>query len=153
MRDPDAWYDSASKTIFFPQTQPWRLMRKLTPSTWRHVAMVRAVIWDRIFKGKFSDRGYAITVYKQWIEEVKANVPADKLLIFDCKQGWGPLCAFLNLPEPIQKFPHSNTNEDFQARYAKRIRHQFIKEFVLPVSVVALAVWLAVRAKPLPQRL
>ena len=37
-------------------------------------------------------------VYLDWIEMVKATVPPEKLLIFNVKQGWEPLCNFLNLP-------------------------------------------------------
>ena len=29
---------------------------------------------------------------------VKETVPPEKLLIFNVKQGWEPLCNFLNLP-------------------------------------------------------
>ena len=41
--------------------------------------------------------------FNKWVEEVKETVPADKLLVFEAKQGWKPLCEFLGLPEPGQK--------------------------------------------------
>ena len=40
--------------------------------------------------------------FNEWVEEVKATVPEDKLLVFEAKQGWKPLCQFLGLPEPGQ---------------------------------------------------
>ena len=38
--------------------------------------------------------------YNKWCEEVKATVPKEKLLVFEVKQGWEPLCKFLGLPIP-----------------------------------------------------
>jgi hypothetical protein len=32
-------------------------------------------------------------------------------LVFKVKEGWGPLCEFLKLPEPDTDFPHVNDNE------------------------------------------
>ena len=40
--------------------------------------------------------------FNKWVEEVKATVPKEKLLVFEAKQGWKPLCEFLGLPEPGQ---------------------------------------------------
>ena len=37
-------------------------------------------------------------VYVDWLEHVKNVVPSDKLLVFNVKQGWEPLCKFLNVP-------------------------------------------------------
>ena len=34
--------------------------------------------------------------------EVKATIPADRLLIYNLIDGWGPLCEFLNKPIPNQ---------------------------------------------------
>jgi hypothetical protein len=41
-------------------------------------------------------------------EMVKAGVPADRLLIFDVREGWQPLCEFLGVPVPDEPFPHLN---------------------------------------------
>ncbi|CAB9505391.1 NAD dependent epimerase dehydratase [Seminavis robusta] len=42
--------------------------------------------------------------YKDFVAEVKATVPADKLLVFNAKDGWDPLCKFVSpLAESIQE--------------------------------------------------
>jgi hypothetical protein len=41
-------------------------------------------------------------------DEVKRTVPADRLLVWSVKEGWGPLCDFLELPVPEGPFPHLN---------------------------------------------
>ena len=37
----------------------------------------------------------------------------DKLLIYNVKQGWSPLCKFLNLKEPDLPFPFINDKNTF----------------------------------------
>ena len=35
-------------------------------------------------------------------------IPKDKLLIYNVREGWEPLCKFLGVPIPSQSFPHRN---------------------------------------------
>ena len=42
---------------------------------------------------------------------MKKTVPQEKLLIFNVKDGWEPLCNFLELPIPEEPFPNSNDSE------------------------------------------
>ena len=35
-------------------------------------------------------------------------VPSNQLLVFDVRQGWDPLCQFLNVPVPDEPFPNIN---------------------------------------------
>ena len=37
----------------------------------------------------------AVRFFNDWVELVKAEIPAERLLVFEVKQGWGPLCHFL----------------------------------------------------------
>ena len=53
--------------------------------------------------------------YKQWIAEVKRSVPEDRLLIFSPKEGWDPLCRFLDVPVPEIPFPRLNDSNFFKA--------------------------------------
>ena len=36
------------------------------------------------------------------------------VLVFSPKQGWSPLCSFLNLPEPNVPFPRVNSRDELQ---------------------------------------
>ena len=38
--------------------------------------------------------------------EVRANVPSEKLLVYNVKMGWKPLCDFLEVPVPEKPFPN-----------------------------------------------
>jgi hypothetical protein len=42
------------------------------------------------------------------------HVPPEKLLVFEVRQGWGPLCEFLGKPVPEQPFPHVNDTQAFK---------------------------------------
>ena len=37
----------------------------------------------------------AVRFFNDWVELVKAEIPAERLLVFEVKQGWAPLCHFL----------------------------------------------------------
>ncbi|CAK8689030.1 unnamed protein product [Clavelina lepadiformis] len=36
------------------------------------------------------------------------NAPKDRLLVYNVKEGWGPLCKFLGKEIPNKEFPHEN---------------------------------------------
>ena len=41
--------------------------------------------------------------------QVEERVPAERLLVYDVKQGWEPLCEFLGVEPPKDEpFPHLN---------------------------------------------
>ena len=46
--------------------------------------------------------------YREHNERVQAVVPENKLLVFNLKQGWKPLCDFLECEIPEQEFPFLN---------------------------------------------
>jgi hypothetical protein len=49
-------------------------------------------------------------------EAVKAAVPAHRLLVYQVKDGWGPLCASLGVPAPTDPFPRTNDRGEFWDR-------------------------------------
>ena len=50
--------------------------------------------------------------YNSHNARVRETIPAKQLLEFHPKEGWEPLCEFLNKPVPGVPFPHSNSSED-----------------------------------------
>ena len=59
-------------------------------------------------------RATAIARYNQHVEEVKAAVSPERLLIFKVDQGWKPLCDFLGLPVPDGPFPNVNDRNEIK---------------------------------------
>ena len=61
-------------------------------------------------------RGYQATV--DWPGCNKRVVPSDRLLVYEVKEGWGPLCAFLGVPVPdATAFPHLSDTNKFRSRF------------------------------------
>ena len=124
VRDPERWYKSASETIFSASRggprQLWQLLT--TPRMWRSIWVVIRLIPRRTFGGKEHDKAHAIRVFEQHIEEVKRTVPPEKLLVYEVKEGWEPLCRFLEVPVPDSPFPHVNDTGAFQKMMNERFR-------------------------------
>jgi len=117
------WYRSASTTVrkAGPQTVPEKLgmLFKLATNsrTRKVVAAIKffeKIFWEKQFKGRFNDKKYAERVFNQHIQEVIDHVPAEKLLVYEVKDGWKPLCDFLDCPLPEGDFPHLNKGENFK---------------------------------------
>ncbi len=114
VRDPEKWYESVRTTIYASSTRP-RGDAPVDPVRTAQGRMVGQLIWQGEFRGRFEDKAYAIDVFNGHNEAVKQTVPADKLLVFDVKQGWEPLCAFLGAPVPDEPFPRVNDRDSFLA--------------------------------------
>jgi hypothetical protein len=69
-----------------------------------------------VFDGRVEDRSYAIGVYNAHVAKVRATLPESRLLEFEAKQGWEPLCRFLGVDVPDEPYPRVNTTEDFIGR-------------------------------------
>lgn len=53
-------------------------------------------------------------------DAVKAAIPANQLLGYQVKDGWGPLCTFLGVPVPAIPFPRTNDRGEFWDRVSGR---------------------------------
>lgn len=109
IRDPEEWYRSMAETIYAIQPAfPWWFPRSVR-------AIHDEIIWNGNLQGVFENHDKAIAVYREWIEEVKRTVPASRLLVYNVKEGWKPLCDFLGVPVPEGKaFPHINERKSFK---------------------------------------
>ena len=119
LRDESRWYESAAETIYAVSSNFPRLVGWLVPQLGRFHRMVHAAIWDGTFGGRFEDRDHAIGVYRDHVERVKRTVPPERLLVFEVREGWEPLCRFLDVPEPEDPYPRINTRDQFPAPAAE----------------------------------
>lgn len=91
-RDPESWYDSLCNTIL-PSTR--KAAAADDPLRRRFGEWANEIIWKRVFDGRIDDREHTIEVYRAHVDRVRAEVPADRLLVFEAGQGRAPLCEFL----------------------------------------------------------
>ena len=67
-------------------------------------------LMDTVFGGSLDtlSKDDYIAQYLRHIDDVKATVPAERLLVYSVTEGWEPLCEFLGHPVPDTPFPHAN---------------------------------------------
>ncbi|HEV3132066.1 MAG TPA: sulfotransferase [Acidimicrobiales bacterium] len=109
VRDPDAWWKSASNTIFiavetyFKPDAPndgWTrmgrgMMERFTPS-WR-------------------DESAAKAAYLAHNDHVRTTAPRHRLVEWHPGDGWEPICSSLGMEVPDHPFPHVNTTAETRA--------------------------------------
>jgi hypothetical protein len=144
VRDPDRWYESTRTTIYgmsgASSSPLFSLAAMFVPRIRRirgAVRMVSKLAWEDMFGGRFEDKEHAIEVFEGWNGEAKERVPAERLLVYEVKEGWGPLCEFLGVQAPDKPFPHLNDAEVFRRRI-RRIRRLTVTMVVFGVSLVGL---------------
>jgi hypothetical protein len=113
-RDPEAWYESIRKTILPSST----IGRNSDPDPVGRAGseLIYQIVTEDIFGGRLDDKDYALEVYEHHRREVVETIPADRLLVFDVKDGWAPLCKFLGAAIPEVPFPSGNTIAEFRAK-------------------------------------
>ncbi len=111
LREPARWADSFGATIYKliaardeapPEMRDW-------------LRMASRVIEKTGFPPGLDSDGLA-AAFTAHNEAVKAAIPADRLLVFEVKQGWEPLCRFLDVPVPAEDFPRTNDRGEFWDR-------------------------------------
>ena len=121
LRDPESWYNSAYQTIYRVDPGGYlkakiglqSLYKKRARDIMQIVQMVNKSIWGGLFEDKFEDKEYAIEKYNQHIESVKEEVDPNRLLLHSAKDGWEPLCKFLNKEVPDEPYPRVNLGKNF----------------------------------------
>jgi hypothetical protein len=112
LRDPEQWYRSIEGTIYQVLSRPPPPGMPEAQAT-----MARRIVLDETFQGRLGDRDHAIGVFERHNRAVRETVPADKLLVFDVREGWEPLCGFLGVPVPAEPFPRTNSADEFRAMF------------------------------------
>ncbi|KAL3418034.1 nad dependent epimerase [Phlyctema vagabunda] len=136
-RDVHSWHASTMKTVYWRVSDPE--LRWLSYFSWAaglYYPMLKK-FFDEFFKGDFPGQGKQI--FTAHYEHVRTLVPPERLLEFNIKDGWEPLCKFLEEPVPKGvKFPHVNDNSDFVSRSKTRNRNQ-IKNVLFRYALIAVA--------------
>lgn len=119
VRDAEGWFKSISATILNKDA-----MQKVPA----HMPAVFRAIRGHLRLN--DDREAMVAMFHSHTEQVKADVPAEQLLVYDVREGWEPLCAFLGVPVPDKPFPQTNTSNDFYWRYPA------MRRVILPLAAV-----------------
>ena len=89
----------------------------LDPLWRRYMDLMRWMSWEEgvgaLAGDTHSDAGLAGAM-DRWNEEVKATVPAERLLVWNPAEGWEPLCEFLEVEVPPEPLPRLNDSASFR---------------------------------------
>ena len=119
VRDPKEWYASMRETFLAaaaPEGQP------PIPGA-DEGSFIRGRDWSQMM-ADLQDEPTAIADFKRHIEEVRSYVPSHRLLVYEVRQGWQPLCDFLEVRVPDDPFPRLNDSEAFKDLMAQYSPHQ-----------------------------
>jgi len=140
--NPEKWYDSVHGTIYqinlAANSFPLNILTKLDGSAAFHDMagnLMKDGVPDGLFEAISQGKEASVKYYNNWVEEVKKNVPSDKLLTFSVKEGWEPLCKFLDLPVPDGPFPNTNDTKMMQQRLRVGKTIAYLLVFGVPILI------------------
>jgi hypothetical protein len=124
VRDPQAWERSVRETVW--AVRHGESLTRLLSSAQAHVnprwagfvKMIDRLLWkgDGTFAAGSAEPSQMIERMLLHHDEVKAHVAPERLLVWDVREGWAPLCEFLELPIPGVPLPHINDRTEFLNR-------------------------------------
>ncbi|CAN5891891.1 sulfotransferase family protein [soil metagenome] len=147
VRDPASWYESTLSTIYelrrlttgpLPVRAAFALAGLFVPGVTGTVRLADHLVWEDTFDGRFEDRECAMEIFERHNDAVCRRVPPERLLVFDVREGWAPLCDFFGVEVPDEPFPRLNE--------AREMRRRLLGLVALSAAAPALAVLMCVAA-------
>ena len=123
VRDGESWVRSMRATVWgiFHGDSVIRYVceaRAVLDPLWRrYTALMRRITWEPgtgALAGETMTDAGLIEVMDRWNDEVKRSVPPDRLLVWDPREGWEPLCRFLEVEVPGEPLPRLNDTASFR---------------------------------------
>jgi len=112
VRDPRSWHRSIMTTFYQARREFVVRLTRILPVLNQFLSAMESSLWHGIFQNRLEDRAHAIDVFNRHIEQVKRAVPQERLLVFEARHGWEPLCSFLGVPVPVNKpYPHKHKGD------------------------------------------
>lgn len=153
IRSPKSWHESVSNSIASITKTIWddfavRLLVTVLSkihAKFRAVWTASSVLYFRpdgmehsLISATDSGVETSEAFFNAWVKQVRSTVPPEKLLIFEAKQGWQPLCAFLQVDVPPAAKPYPRKNDT--ARYKKmQITLKYVAYFLVYVNPIIIA--------------
>lgn len=144
--DEEVWLASLMETMWYG-SEHWlnKVLKRLDQLTWKRRKFLDP-LWKYMYDGDLPTHG--IRRYREHNAMVKRLCEEEgkgRLLVFDVKEGWGPLCKFLGREVPDVEFPHALRREELKVISAKsrrvaviRVIWKAIVRSLVPVSIVAM---------------
>jgi len=153
VREEDSWLESLVRQLDSLDASGSKVAPMLS-QTARKMAHVYRSFLNAAYGSCNTKSTYVLRKrYRIHNHRVKSIVPADKLLVYNVKEGWKPLCEFLECEVPTVAFPHENikseiTNTIMMTRFGQQMNREFrsgvlkVGFFLLVIAGVFLAILL-----------
>jgi hypothetical protein len=107
-REPDAWYRSASNTIFHVFEGP-------PPGLEQWFGTTMPKLFNERFSDDLGNPTAMMDAFEHHNAQVRAGVPAGRLLEWTTSDGWEPICERLGVAVPNEPFPATNSTNETRA--------------------------------------
>jgi hypothetical protein len=122
VRDHDSWTRSMQDTInqvYFGDNLMHHLADaryKIDPEFAAWIDLMIDMVWEGrgALAGTKGESSAMAEAAERWNQEVIDTVPSERLLVWNPKDGWEPLCELLDVDVPSEPLPHANDTETFR---------------------------------------
>ena len=147
VRDAESWVKSwnvLNNQILKSFT--FRFLAKIPRTSFKlqkdiHNKMILGI--DGAFQGVKSDKE-RMKKFEEWNQSVIDYVPKERLLVYEVKDGWAPLCKFLDAPIPDMPFFYKNKTKNM-GHMSRFINTMFILLIVFIVAAIISSVFFGVQ--------
>jgi hypothetical protein len=124
MRDPESWERSMRETVWefrhgdSLMAHLAQARARVDPEWAEYIRMLDRMLWqdNGTLVGNHQEPKGMLEAFHRHNDAVRESVPADRLLVWEVKEGWEPLCRFLEVDVPDAPFPNVNDKTTFVDR-------------------------------------
>ena len=84
----------------------------------------------------------SVNFFNEHKQEVMRSVAPEKLLVFDVREGWEPLCQFLKVPIPDAPFPNVNDRMEIKIAFNTIRAVAWLSIFMLVLLIVYMLLYI-----------
>jgi hypothetical protein len=123
VREAEGWVRSMRETvwgIFYGDSLMHHMSdaRTTVDPLWRrYITLMARMNWDEqigALAGDTADDAAFAQIMERWNDSVRETVPAERLLVWDPRDGFEPLCRFLEVDVPAEPLPRVNDTAAFK---------------------------------------
>ena len=82
--------------------------------------------------------------FNEWNQSVIDYVPKDRLLVYQVKEGWEPICKLLNVPIPKIPFPYLNKTKNM-GHMSRFINFMFFIIILITIGIIISSVFFGIQ--------
>ena len=146
-REEDSWLKSLVNQLqVFEAVISRRFLVVLSPTSRKQIFILYSHLTAILGSADPKSACVLRTRYRMHNHRVKSLVPPEKLLVYNVKQGWKPLCDFLGCEVPTVAFPHKNVKDEIaeaplsETRSGRQVILEIQRALIAILSVIVVIV-------------